>query len=161
MFVATGLALRPPVPLNPRMSMNQLKKAPGHLLRRAQQASTAMFSEEMLEYELTSVQFLILAAIMENDSLDATRLAEIIDLDRATLGAVIERLERKGLVDRCASPADRRVIILKIRPHARALVQVCQPRVERVQERLLEPLSAAERDVFLRLLAKVAREDEG
>src|SRR5690349_3320679 len=96
------------------MKLEQLKKTPGHLLRRAQQASTAIFTEELQQYELTSVQFLALAAIMEHGALDATRMAELIHFDRATIGGVIERLERKGLVERTASLVDRRVKVVKI-----------------------------------------------
>ena len=54
-------------------NMMKLYGMPGHLIRRAQQVSTALFAEECGEFGLTSVQYAALAAIHENPDVDATR----------------------------------------------------------------------------------------
>lgn len=139
------------------MKIITLKEMPGHLVRRAQQVSSALFAEEMAEYELTSVQFMALVAIADLPDLDATRLAEYIDFDKATIGGVIERLERKGLIGRQQSKSDKRVKELAIKPAGRALIALCFARVKRVQERLLSPLSASEKLIFAELLEKLVK----
>ncbi len=116
------------------MSMHELKRMPGHLVRRVQQISTAIFAEEMGDFDLTSVQFMALVVIGDVPDLDATRLAEIIDFDKATIGGVIERLERKRLLERQVSAHDRRVKHLRLTPAGRALITVSFDRVRRVQE---------------------------
>jgi DNA-binding MarR family transcriptional regulator len=128
---------------------------PGHLVRRVQQISSAIFSEEMAEFELTSVQFIALVAVADNDGLDATRLAESIDFDKATIGGVIDRLERKGLIERKVSARDKRVKELAATPAGRALITVSFARVETVQERLLAPLSPKDRTLLMQLLQQI------
>lgn len=142
------------------MRTSQIKAMPGHLIRRAQQASTAYFAELLDDQDITSVQYMALAAIEELPGLDATRLAEIIGYDRATTGDVIERLERKSLIARSRSQADGRVKTLAITAAGASLLKSCHAGVRAVQARLLAPLSKEESELFLRLLSRVAREPE-
>jgi MarR family transcriptional regulator, lower aerobic nicotinate degradation pathway regulator len=129
---------------------------PGHLIRRAQQISTAIFTEECAAFDLTSVQFAALFAIRANPGVDATRLSALIAFDRSTIGDVLERLEAKGWVERRASPSDRRVKLLHLAPEGEALLERVLPAVQRVQERLLAPLQKRDRDTMVRLLAELA-----
>lgn len=136
--------------------MDALYAMPGHLIRRVQQASTALFAEECAGFDLTSVQYAALVAIRENPGVDATRLSHLIAFDRSTLGGVLERLEGKGWVLRSSSPADRRVKLLRLTLEGERLLRQAEPAVRRVQQRLLEPLTPADRAAMLRLLARLA-----
>lgn len=81
---------------------------PGHLIRRAQQVSIALFAKECAALDLTSVQCAALVTIRENPGVDTMRLSRLIAFDRSTLGSVLERLEAKGWVGRSpARPASR------------------------------------------------------
>jgi DNA-binding MarR family transcriptional regulator len=130
---------------------------PGHLLRRAQQVSTAIFAEALAEQDITSVQYVALIALNEFSDLDATRLAEMIAFDRATIGDVVERLERKHLIERRRSTRDGRAKLLRITPAGQEMLTSCHAAVERVQTELLKPLRPNERALFCRLLSRVAR----
>lgn len=137
------------------MRFHELTTLPGHLLRRAQQTITAIYSQAMAESELTSVQFLALVAIDDIPGLDATRLAEQVFTDKATIGGVIERLARKGLIERHPDPHDKRAKILATTPAGRAMITICFDRVGDVQRQFLAPLNAEEQAQFLSLLARV------
>jgi DNA-binding MarR family transcriptional regulator len=137
------------------MRFLQLITLPGHLLRRAQQTITAIFTQAMAEAELTSVQFLALVAIDDFPGLDATRLAEQTFTDKATIGGVIERLTRKGLIERRTSPHDKRAKILATTPAGRAMITVCFDRVGEVQKQFLAPLDESEKALFLSLLQRL------
>lgn len=137
------------------MHLDELKTFPGHLIRRAQQMITGFFSEELTDDDLTSVQFIALVAIADLEELDATRLAQLIFFDRATIGGVIERLERKRLIVRRQSAFDRRIKVLAATELGRATITRCFPKVAKAQQRFLAPLSEEERRTFLALLARV------
>ena len=83
---------------------------PGHLIRRMQQASLAIFDTEMARAgcDLTSVQYAALVAIAAQPGLDQATLASVIAFDRVTTGGVIDRLEAKGDVRREMPSDDRR-----------------------------------------------------
>ncbi len=129
---------------------------PGHLIRRAHQVSTALFAEECGKFGLTSVQFAALYAVRAASEVDATRLAEQIAFDRATIGDVLDRLEAKGWVARAGSRDDRRIKLIRLTQKGAALLKQVEPAVHRVQERLLAPLSAAEQARFRALLSRVS-----
>ncbi|HZX97039.1 MAG TPA: MarR family transcriptional regulator [Myxococcales bacterium] len=136
--------------------MDDLYDMPGHLIRRAQQISSALFAEECAEFDLTSVQYAALVAIQAHPEVDATRLSHLIAFDRSTIGSVLDRLEAKGWVLRTASPTDRRVKLLRLTLEGERLLREVEPAVRRVQERLLEPLTQADRAALLRLLSQLA-----
>lgn len=137
--------------------MSELYGMPGHLIRRAQQVSHALFSEECGAFDLTSVQFAALTAIAENPGIDATRLSTVIAFDRSTIGDVLERIEAKGWIVRTPSPSDRRIKLLELSQAGHDLLARVGPSVLRVQERLLASFDAPERERVLQLLARLAQ----
>ena len=137
------------------MSMQTIYGKPGHLIRRAQQISTALFTEECGAHDLTSVQYAALVAIREAPGLDATRLSSIIAFDRSTLGDVLERLEGKGWIVRTPGPADRRIKRLQLSQEGERLLARVDPAAARVQDRILAPLSEQDRSTLMRLLEQL------
>ncbi len=137
------------------MSMELVYGRPGHLIRRAQQVATALFSEACSAFDLTSVQYAALVAIHENPGVDATRLSTLIAFDRSTLGDVLERLEHKGWIRRAASPADKRVKLLHITEPGTRLLDIVSPIADDVQDRILAPLGHDDRITLMRLLEQL------
>ena len=139
--------------------MDEFRTMPGHLIRRLHQSSVALFAQECAGLDLTSVQYAALAAVGAHPGVDATRLSVLIAFDRSTIGDVLERLEGKGWILRTPSPQDRRIKVIRLSPEGVSLLQQVQPAVHRVQERLMAPLSAADRPVLLRLLSALASQE--
>jgi len=137
------------------VSLEQLNLKPGHLIRRAQQIAVAVFMDECGRFDVTPVQYAALTAIAVQPDIDATRLSQLIALDRSTTGSVLERLEAKALVLRSASPEDRRIKLLRLSDSGHALLREVEAAVERAQQRIVAPLRPDERRTFLRLLARL------
>ncbi len=137
------------------MSLSDIYKQPGHLIRRMQQIAVALFAAECEALDLTPVQYASLIAIRDVPDLDVTRLSSLVALDRATLAKVIERLEAKGWILRANSELDRRVKLLRITSKGRKVLTAAEPRVRRCQRRILAPLAEADRQNFLRMLEQM------
>nr|WP_168879886.1 MarR family transcriptional regulator [Rhizobium sp. P28RR-XV]NLR88443.1 MarR family transcriptional regulator [Rhizobium sp. P28RR-XV] len=135
--------------------MTELSSMPGHLFRRVQQISTGIFADECDGFNLTSVQFAALFTIRANPGLDATRLSSLIAFDRSTIGDVLERLEAKKWIRRRPSAQDKRVKLVYLASEGEKLLQAVEPAVERVQQRLLAPLSPESRETMMRLLTEL------
>lgn len=129
--------------------------APGHLIRRAHQVAVAAFMEETGDFDVTPVQFAILNALIEDPGEDQVTLAAKVAFDAATFGSVIGRLEAKGWVRRVPDAADRRRKLLWITEEGQETARRMKRAVARAQERMLGPLSAAERVQLMALLAKL------
>ena len=134
------------------MLLEQLRLKPGHLIRRAQQIAVAVFMEECGRFDITPLQYAALTAIGQQPDIDATRLAQLIALDRSNIGSVLERLEAKSLLLRSASAEDRRIKLLRLSSSGRALLRKVDVAVEHAQDRILAPLKPGERKTFMRLL---------
>jgi DNA-binding MarR family transcriptional regulator len=133
---------------------------PGHLIRRAHQVAWSIFMDETKAFDMTPVQYSLLVAVGECPSIDATRLSELIDIDRATIGNVVDRLERRGLLVRSADADDRRAKKISLTKAGRKLIEAVNGIRGKIGERILAPLDATERATFLRLVGKLVRIDQ-
>jgi DNA-binding MarR family transcriptional regulator len=131
-------------------------KVAGHLIRRLHQQSMQTFQAQIQAagFDLTSVQFAALNAIANDPGMDQASLASTISFDRATIGGVIDRLERKGLVTRVVRDQDRRARQLHLTAEGEHLLSACRPVVKALQTDILSLLSAKERAEFLALARK-------
>ena len=139
------------------MRLSDVYQAPGHLIRRSQQISVAIFFEEFEGYEVTPIQYAALIAIRERPGIDQRTLADQIAIDRSTNGAVLKILEERGLILRVAPKHNLRIKQLFITRAGDSLLQSTREHIYRVQERILAPLSLKERKVFIEFLSRLVR----
>jgi DNA-binding MarR family transcriptional regulator len=132
-----------------------LEDQPGYYIRRLQQIAVAIFLEETQAHGITPVQYAALHAAVQQPGLDQRTLASTIGFDTSTIGGVIDRLERRGLIARQASPTDRRVRLLHVTADGVALLEELIPDMLKAQQRMLAPLPAGQRAGFLAMLKTV------
>jgi DNA-binding MarR family transcriptional regulator len=129
--------------------------APGHLFRRAHQLSVAIFAEKTAAFDITPVQFAMLNALMDEPGEDQITLASKVAFDAATSGAVIARLEAKGLLRRYADPKDKRRKLLTTTKEGEKTVLAMKVAVAGVQNQILKPLTSQEAEQLTNLLCKL------
>ena len=129
----------------------------GHLIRRLYQQSTQVFVQrtQAAGFDLTPVQYAALQAIYENSGIDQARVAEMIGYDRATIGGVIERLEKKGWIRRLVSEQDRRARELSLTGKGQKVRQALEPIVQDLQKDILAPLNELDQKYFIDLARQV------
>jgi DNA-binding MarR family transcriptional regulator len=141
--------------MNPARPAIDLDELPGHYIRRLHQIAVAIFLQETEAHGLTPVQFAALSKVGLTPGVDQRTLAGSIGLDTSTIAGVVDRLEARGLMQRKASPEDRRVRLLSLSTEGQRVLQAIQPDMLKAQQRILKPLPAAERDAFMRMLRKL------
>ncbi len=118
-------------------------------LRRLFDASTAKFG-------LTRTQWRALAYIFRTPGLTQTELAKCLELERASVGHVIDQLERAEYVERRAVQGNRRVWTLHLLPRAVAILPALRDEADAIYARLLAGVSAEEVATVKRLLAAMS-----
>jgi len=136
-----------------------LEDLPGHYIRRLQQIAVGIFLDETAALSITPVQFALLFAASRQAGLDQRTLAGRIGLDTSTIGAVVDRLESRGLIERKVSPEDRRVRLLSVTPAGQELLDGVMPAMLRAQERMLAPLPSSDRPKFLAMIKRIVDEN--
>ena len=96
-----------------------LSEAPSHLIRRCQQFYGDLYAREAGARELTKQQFILLAALEQNDGASQTALVEITGIDRSTLAEMVRRMLEKALLTRERTEEDQRANTVAISPSGR------------------------------------------
>lgn len=71
---------------------------------------------------MTRAQWVILVWLDRQPGLSQKELADVLDVEPITVARLVDRLEARGMVERRADPADRRIWRLHLRPEAAAPV---------------------------------------
>ncbi len=106
------------------------------------------------EHELSITQTRLLA-ILRDRTPTMNELARVLGLDKSSVTGLVDRAERRGLVARGPSAADRRAVLVALTDAGRALVAAAAARFEEDVAALLDPLPASERDELARLLTRL------
>jgi MarR family transcriptional regulator, lower aerobic nicotinate degradation pathway regulator len=94
--------------------MYEIETSLGFLLAKVYQRAFSIFKQELATYDLTPPQLGILRFLWQEDGMTQIELSEKCQVDRTTLGGLIDRLERNGLVERKRHPNDRRAHQIKL-----------------------------------------------
>jgi DNA-binding MarR family transcriptional regulator len=128
----------------------------GHLLRRAMQYYASLWANTVTA-GLTSPQFAVLALLHSADGLDQRTIAEGAALDKSTCGDLVDRLDRRGLVEAGTDPGNRRRKIVRITEAGRQRLADAAAQQGDVHRAALAELSETERAELNRLLLKMLR----
>jgi DNA-binding MarR family transcriptional regulator len=82
-------------------------------------------------------------------------IAERLLVTSGTMTALLDTLERRGLVRRTPHPTDRRKLLIDITPEARRLVNAMLPRVHAAFRDIFAPLNEGERAVLIDLFGRL------
>lgn len=87
----------------------------------------------------------VLAIIRDNVGIRQRTLAELLMVREPNMTRMIQGLEASGLIAREIDKSDRRAFHLSLTENGVALMDGVQDRLDRLEEKLLSPLSAEER----------------
>jgi MarR family transcriptional regulator, lower aerobic nicotinate degradation pathway regulator len=99
--------------------------------------------------------FAVLLALDEQGQASQAELGRRLWIDRSDLHAVLNDLERDGLVARVRDERDRRRNLVDLTPSGEEALGRLHERVDAANDALLAPLSGPERDELRRLLGRV------
>ncbi|MDA3031171.1 MAG: MarR family transcriptional regulator [Actinomycetota bacterium] len=81
------------------------------------------FDARLKPLDLNLTQASLLAYVAEFGAITQTRLAEKMGTGRASMGTVVDGLEKRGLIERHPDPDDRRVWLIDITDNGRELAE--------------------------------------
>jgi DNA-binding MarR family transcriptional regulator len=127
----------------------------GYQLRLTQLAVFNDFAEDLKEFDISPGRFGVLVLVSANPGLTQSRLAAATHLDRSTMVAVIDQLEERGLVERHASPTDRRSNALVLTAEGESLLKQLKRRVKAHEARIAAAMSPRETETLVELLTRI------
>ena len=127
----------------------------GHLLRKAYQRHLAIFQTNSIDPQLTSVQFSLLCALLDNGPSSQADLVRTSAIDQATIRGILQRLKQRNLIALASDENDRRKVIYALTDEGRGLTFGMMPKALGISEQTVQDLNPAERVALLYLLRKL------
>ncbi|WP_432562374.1 MarR family winged helix-turn-helix transcriptional regulator [Kineococcus sp. SYSU DK003] len=124
-----------------------------HVLRRVVQEHTARWQAAVPD--LTKPQYAVLRAVQQEPGIEQSALIAAAASTKATLAEMLQRLERRGLIQREGDPRDRRRRYVHLTGDGQRVLREVVPLAGEVDASFTGHLSAAERDRLLRQLHRM------
>ena len=131
-----------------------LEQQVGFILRQVSQRHAAIFAAKIGD-DLTPTQWATLAKLLEHGPCSQNLLGRHTAMDAATIKGVVDRLTKRGMVETRPDPKDARRLVVVLTPAGRAIAERARVNADAITEETLQPLTASERSIFLRLLKKL------
>lgn len=126
-----------------------------YLLNRSTAALNADFQLLLREHSMTLLHWRVLAFLSETDGLGVSALANVTDVDQATLSRALSVMESAGYIARTSNPLDQRMVVIKILAAGKKQFHRVLPLAWKIYERAVRGLSQEEQLVLHDLLNRI------
>jgi DNA-binding MarR family transcriptional regulator len=137
----------------------RLTTLPSWLAGQASQRASRLVNEALGQEGFRRHHFAVMTALAEDGAASQAELGRRVWLDRSDLHAVLNELERDGLVARKQDERDRRRNLVELTPAGVKTLKRLDARVDAAQAAFVAPLTEAERRELMRLLAAVGERE--
>jgi len=127
----------------------------GFLMHDVSRLRRTVFDDFMKPLNVTRSQWWVLAYLSRHDGMIQSDLANVLELGKAALGSLIDRLEAAGLVRRGVDESDRRAKRVYLSSAGSQLINEMHVRSNEMSERILEGIDEASRHALANLLSQV------
>jgi DNA-binding MarR family transcriptional regulator len=114
----------------------------------------AVLNKVAADGDLSLTQLRVLA-ILRDRTVGMTALADYLGLEKSTMSGLVERAEKRGLLERAPSPSDGRVVEVSITSRGMDLAERMYAQVEQSLTPMTNVLSSAERERLQGLLERM------
>lgn len=125
------------------------------LIMEAARLQRTVFDRRVRKIGFTRTQWMALRRVGDQPGVNQSELAELLEVEKATAGRVIDKLENFGWLERRQDDADRRVKRVYLTKLGRRIHSDITPIAEAMVEEELAGLSAKERETLTDLLLTV------
>ncbi|WP_125143805.1 MarR family winged helix-turn-helix transcriptional regulator [Clostridium transplantifaecale] len=135
----------------------ELKECINFLLTTAQHTVFQYLSQRLAPYDITPSQYGILNCLWIGGGTCLPRqIAELLCLETSTVSGILDRMQKKDLIDRVINPDNRREILVMITPKGEALKEPVLKIIDEVNEEVLKDFSPKETDFIRKSLRQIA-----
>ena len=117
-----------------------------------------VFERRVRSLGLTRAQWVVIARIHRHPGLSQTEIADLLEIEKATAGRLIDRMEAKGWLERRADPNDRRINRLHLTDESRRMHALIWPIAEATVGDALGDLSTSEQRTLAKLMRRVKQQ---
>ena len=133
----------------------ELRNCINYLLTAAQHEVFLVFSERLADYGITPGQYGVLNCLWSQGSAAPKEIARLLRLENSTVSGILDKLQKRGLVNRVLALNDRRSIRVEPTREGLALRDDVLHTVEELNREVLAAFVPEERRQLLDLLRRL------
>jgi DNA-binding MarR family transcriptional regulator len=137
-----------------------IRRNPAALARRFSQICLAIVAESLTGEDLMPLEFAALAHLSDEPDIDVNGLAARLGVEQSHASLLVDQLVRAEFVERNINGDDRRARLLRLTTRGTKVYQRLRGAAPARQDRMLAPLTSAERELFLDFLVRVIKANE-
>ncbi|MCB5066464.1 MarR family transcriptional regulator [Streptococcus mutans] len=138
----------------------EIQNSLGFILNTSAKLMKRCLDTELKVFNITSSQWAVLKLLSCEDDLSQAEISDKLNTDRATCGAVIEKLVSKGLITKTLSKEDRRSYKVKISPQTLVILEKIAPKADDVNNLAIKGLTDDELKIFIKCLHTITKNCE-
>lgn len=135
----------------------KIQQSLGYILNTSARLIARKLDTQLKRYDITTAQWAVLKLLSTENNLSQVEISDKINTDKASCGAVIDKLISKGLVEKKLSENDRRSYRVKILPSALSIVDEVSSLAENVNELALKGLSDSDVHILVEGLSTIIK----
>jgi len=113
-------------------------------LRAAMGELKCIGSERLVRLGISMSQLHVMHMLDRHGELPMSRLAEMLDVSLSAATGLVDRVEERAFVERIRVPSDRRIVLVRITPAGRQLLDDVEVLREGILQRVLDELDEAQ-----------------
>lgn len=137
------------------MFREDLSRNFGFILNDVARLMRTTFDRRVKSLGLTRSQWWVLNHLFRNDGATQSELAEILEVKKATLGRLLDRMEQKGWIRREGHAGDRRAKRVFLTDEVEPALKTMRIAAAEVRRDALSGLSAAQKEQFVDTLLAI------
>jgi len=139
------------------MKRTELDRSPGFLVHDVARLMRRFFDRQVRDLGATRAQWFVLAHLVRKDGQTQSELAAELDMERAPVGRLLDRLEENAWIRRAADPSDRRVKRIFLTEKFDPLVEQMRDAVQVVYAKAFKGIPPERIEILLDILAQTKK----
>jgi len=132
----------------------------GYLLMNLSKQMKYQLNQSLIQKGVTVQQWAVIQHLSHGEKQTATELSLALDMDKPTISGIIQRLEKKEIIEKNKSPNDSRSYLLSLTKLGVSKLKECQQLSDQILEDYLAVLTSEEQDALNLLLSKIDQENQ-
>ena len=135
----------------------ELQRCINYLLTTAQHEVFQTFSAGLSQFNITPGQYGVLSCLWQHGSRTPKEIAQTLCLENSTISGVLDRMQKRGLIDRVVDANDRRSIRVVPTEEGEALKDGVLRLIEELNVQILSRFTAEQKEVLLDCLQQIGK----
>ncbi len=122
----------------------ELTQCINYLLTTAQHSVFQYLSMKLTKYDITPSQYGVLSCLWQKEYATPKQISERLCLETSTISGVLDRMQKKNLIDRVVNKEDRREVRVMVTEKGKLLQEPIQKIIDEVNEEVLKGFTEEE-----------------